>query len=282
MAVAADVGQALDAGLTLPASWYSDAEIHRLELERIFARTWQYAGRADAVDRSARRHRVETWGPFAFFNADPDARPLAEALGPLPDHLARGGVELDQLRFRERVVWDAQAVNWKIGIENYLECYHCPVAHPSFSRLIDVDPDAYLLESDGLLMSQFGPVRDAPGERAPYRPEGPIERAQYHFLWPNLTLNVEPGPLNLSLDVWLPAGPHELRGHTDYFFGEDVPDDKARELMAFGAEVAAEDMSLVVSVQAGLDSGAIPHGRLLVSSEHLIQHFQRLVHDAVA
>jgi len=26
----------------------------------------------------------------------------------------------------------------------------------------------------------------------------------------------------------------------------------------------------------------IPHGRLLPSSEHLIQHFQRLVHEALS
>ena len=52
--------------------------------------------------------------------------------------------------------------------------------------------------------------------------------------------------------------------------------------MAFGAQVAAEDTALVESVQAGLDSGAIPFGRLLPSSEHLIQHFQRLVYRALS
>src|SRR5262249_10935648 len=40
----------LDAGLTLPASWYGrDETVHRLELERIFARTWQYAARAEEL-----------------------------------------------------------------------------------------------------------------------------------------------------------------------------------------------------------------------------------------
>ena len=53
-------------------------------------------------------------------------------------------------------------------------------------------------------------------------------------------------------------------------------------MMAFANQVGAEDASLVASVQLGLSSGMIPHGRLLPSSEHLIQHFQRLVHDAVS
>ena len=37
----------LERGLTLPASWYSDPAVLRLEQERIFRRSWQYAGVAD-------------------------------------------------------------------------------------------------------------------------------------------------------------------------------------------------------------------------------------------
>ena len=39
--------------------------------------------------------------------------------------------------------------------------------------------------------------------------------------------------------------------------------------------------SLVESVQQGLDSGMVQQGRLLLSCEHLIQHFQRLVFEAL-
>jgi hypothetical protein len=52
-------------------------------------------------------------------------------------------------------------------------------------------------------------------------------------------------------------------------------------MMAFADQVGREDAALVASVQRGLSSGMVPHGRLLTSSEHLIQHFQRLVHDAL-
>ena len=52
-------------------------------------------------------------------------------------------------------------------------------------------------------------------------------------------------------------------------------------MMAFANQVGAEDASLVVSVQQGLSSGMIPYGRVLPSSEHLLQHFQRLVHEAL-
>jgi phenylpropionate dioxygenase-like ring-hydroxylating dioxygenase large terminal subunit len=36
-------------GRTLPFDWYSDPAVLRLERDRIFRRTWQYAGRADQV-----------------------------------------------------------------------------------------------------------------------------------------------------------------------------------------------------------------------------------------
>jgi choline monooxygenase len=352
-----DVGAAIDAGLTLPASWYgADPEIHRLELERIFSRSWQYAARTAEFEESGSyvatqvgrvpvvvvrdeegelrgyvnvcRHRghlvasgsgrratlqcpwtygldgclraaprserepgfdfdaysllpvsVDAWGPFVFVNPDPDAAPLAEALGRIPEYLAEGGIDVERLRFRERLEWSSPT-NWKVGIENYLECYHCPVAHPSFSKLIDVDPDEYLLRSEGLVSSQFGPLRD--GEPGFDYPRGEVKRAQYHLLWPSLTINVDPGPPNLSLDTWVPVGPHEVKGVSDYFFGEDVSEEEADEIRAFGLQVAAEDMALVESVQKGLDSGMVPYGRLLTTSEHLIQHFQRLVYEALS
>ena len=39
----------LEDGWTLPASWYSDAAVAAVERERIFARSWQYAGPAEQV-----------------------------------------------------------------------------------------------------------------------------------------------------------------------------------------------------------------------------------------
>ena len=41
----------LEEAATLPADWYFDPAIARLEEERIFHRSWQYAGRAEQVAR---------------------------------------------------------------------------------------------------------------------------------------------------------------------------------------------------------------------------------------
>ena len=58
--------------------------------------------------------------------------------------------------FRERVDYSL-AANWKIAVENYLECYHCPVAHPGFSRLVDVDPGLRTAsKATATIWSQYG------------------------------------------------------------------------------------------------------------------------------
>jgi phenylpropionate dioxygenase-like ring-hydroxylating dioxygenase large terminal subunit len=226
---------------------------------------------------------VDTWGPQVFVNPDPDASPLAETLGALPDVVAGGGLDLAGLEFRERQEFEIPA-NWKVVVENFLECYHCPIAHPSFSDLIDVDPDAYRLEATGLYSSQVAPVRDAAlahVEGAPYDARGDVSESQFHYLWPTFTLNVLPGPPNVSALLFLPDGPAKTRSIIDYFIAPGVDEKVIEEMIAFGNVVGSEDTDLVVSVQRGLDSGMVPQGRLLLTSEHLIQHFQRLVYDAI-
>jgi choline monooxygenase len=237
------------------------------------------------AELSLRPVQVDSWGPFVFVNPDLDAEPFAVVLGELPAQVDASGADFSRLRFRERREWTLQA-NWKVGLENYLECYHCPVAHPGFSELLDVDPDQYRLTIQPWFSSQFGEVRASvlDGSRtAAYDPRGgEIAAAQYHFLWPNVTINIEAGRLNLSIDAWIPDGPQRMRGYSDVFFGEDVPEEAQQEIIAFGLQVGKEDDSLCESVQRGLSSGMVSHGRLLRRSEQLIAHFQGLVFAALA
>jgi phenylpropionate dioxygenase-like ring-hydroxylating dioxygenase large terminal subunit len=225
---------------------------------------------------------VEAWGPFVFVNPDVEAAPLRETLGDLPDVVAGGHIDLTRLRFHSHQEW-SQDVNWKVALENYLECYHCPVAHPGFSKVIDVDPDAYRLSVEGFVSSQIGPVREsAVGPQAKgYDASGDVPASQYHFVWPNTTINVAPGPLNLSIERWVPVDAHRTVEVTDYFFGVDVTEERIQEVIEFDTQVAVEDVALVEAVQKGLDSGAVPQGRLMAESEQLVAAFQRRVFESL-
>ena len=220
---------------------------------------------------------VGTWGPFVFVNPDAGAPPLIDVLGAVPDLIRSVGIEIERLRFHSRVEYALEA-NWKIACENYLECYHCAVAHPTFSELVDVSPDAYRLEADGLVFNQFGPLRDGRGAYA----GGEVARSQFHFVWPNLKINIYPGRPNLSIGPVFPSGPGRSAGFLDYFFADDVDAAWIGELLAFDDQVGDEDRALVESVQRGVRAGMIEHGRLLPESERLIRHFQALVAAALA
>ncbi len=222
---------------------------------------------------------AEAWGPFVFVNPGREPEPLASALGDLPRLLAEGGLDVDGLRFHSRTESDEYAANWKVCAENFLECYHCAVAHPSLAKTIDVSHDAYVLEHDGMRLSQFSPPRGSDG--AAYETEGPIDRGQFHFVFPNTVANVMPGRQNLSIGPIVPRGPERTYRFLDYFIGDDVDEDWLRGFLELDEQVGAEDRGLVEAVQRGIGSGGLDSGVLLPESEQLIARFQALVLEAL-
>jgi phenylpropionate dioxygenase-like ring-hydroxylating dioxygenase large terminal subunit len=233
--------------------------------------------------------RVAEWGPFVFVNPEASGPSLEETLGELWSALP-----MDGLAFHHRVEYALES-NWKVACENYLECYHCAVAHPGFSAVIDVSPDEYLLQRHRWHMSQYAHVKNgarySPGE-PPGSPEipslGPLSRTgdsvagQFHFVWPNLKVNVYPGRPNLSIGPVWPDGSERSRGFLDYFFAPDEDESWIRDLLELDDQVGREDTALVERVQRGVRSGVLTEGRLLGESEQLIAHFDGLVREALA
>jgi len=229
--------------------------------------------------------RCDKLGPFIFVNFDENAKPVANYYGKVLDVIAGSGIDLDALECYSRDSWSSNA-NWKTMLENYLECYHCPVAHPGFSAAIDVDPDSYKLESYDWFFTQVGAAREADAKAKArvktYDTSGEIVQSQYHLLWPNCTININPGFPNLSIDVWNPDGPHKAQGFSTQFFAPGVDKKWAEELVQFNIQVGREDDDLTDSVQRGLMAGIPERGRFLKNSEHLIVDFQKLVVKSLA
>src|SRR6267154_6449307 len=87
-------------------------------------------------DLGLRPVALDTWGPFVFVNAGPDPEPLSAALGSMPAQVAELGLDVDHLVFYTRWQTELEA-NWKVVCENFLECYHCAVAHPQLAERLD-------------------------------------------------------------------------------------------------------------------------------------------------
>jgi phenylpropionate dioxygenase-like ring-hydroxylating dioxygenase large terminal subunit len=227
---------------------------------------------------------VDTLGPWVFVNADRDAEPLAKHYGKVLDIIAASGLNLETLQLHSRTQWEGHA-NWKTMLENFLECYHCAIAHPGFSAAIDVRPDKYDLSVHGWFCSQVGQVRQSALEGKSkvkiYDARGEVAQAQYHLLFPNMTININPGFPNLSIDVWMANGPSATKGFSEQYFGPGVSEEFVQELIEFNRQVGEEDDALTDSVQRGLRAGIPEKGRFLAGAEHLVGHFQRLVASAL-
>ena len=228
--------------------------------------------RVDLSDIALVAARLDSWGPFRFVSLDAEAPPLAELLGEIPLRLADAGIDVDALRFHHRADWEVSA-NWKIACENFLECYHCAVAHPRFSAQVDVSPDGYELVAGDSAWSQFGQLRS--------RGDAELPAGQFHFLWPTTTINVFPGRVNFSIGSMTPVTPDRTRRVLDYFFAPDADEAWISELLEFDDEVGREDARLVELVQRGAGAGVIAEGRLLPESEELVAGFQARVRAAL-
>jgi choline monooxygenase len=222
----------------------------------------------DPADWSLLPAQAGTWGPFLFVNPDPAAEPLAEWLGDLPELLARD-IDVNELVFHSRVEFGASA-NWKVVVENFLECYHCATAHPDFAAAVDVHPDRYDLEAHPTFAAQF------------CRAKADGDGGQFHLLYPNTGLNVFPGPANLSIGPIAPSGPNRTERYLDYFFLPGTDEAWLAEFFAFDDQVGREDTALVESVHRGMAADVLDHGRLLLNAEPLIAAFQGWVADRLA
>ncbi|HEY8375828.1 MAG TPA: aromatic ring-hydroxylating dioxygenase subunit alpha [Nannocystis sp.] len=89
-------------------------------------------GGGEAEELSLVPVRVDTWRGFVFVNVSGAAVPLRAWLGDLDALVAAHDLEVLRVAATHRYELSA---NWKLVIENYHECYHCPRIHPQLCRV---------------------------------------------------------------------------------------------------------------------------------------------------
>lgn len=221
--------------------------------------------------------RLETWEDFIFVNFDPDAEPLAAFLGEIPNQ-ARGFsfAGLKSAQRRDYVI----DCNWKVYVDNYLEGYHIPIAHPGLMR--EIDYAHYRTETFRYYSQQFAPIRGMkPGEDAGerfYAPGSGLKEALYFWIFPNLMLNIYPD--NISTNLIVPLSTGKTLTIFEWFF-HDIESAKTRgrveKAVRFSDEVQQEDILLCENVQKGLCSSTYDRGRYSVKRENGVHHFHMLL-----
>ena len=134
--------------------------------------------------------RCETWQRFIFVNFDPQAPPLSEFLGNIPQQASE--FQFDGLALTERRDYIVNC-NWKVYVDNYLDSYHIPVVHPGLMK--EIDYPRYRTETFRYYSQQLGPVKELKPNDATERVYPPgigLKEALYFWVFPNLMLNVYP------------------------------------------------------------------------------------------
>jgi phenylpropionate dioxygenase-like ring-hydroxylating dioxygenase large terminal subunit len=247
---------------------------------------WTYGldGRLRAAPRSEREPafdasgislipiRCETWGPLIFVNPDVDAGPLEDTLGEIPALAESRGLDLDAFPFRRRHEYDL-ASNWKVMIDNGIECYHCPTCHPSFAELYHVDSENYQLDSYDKCFVHSSRLKTSAPDAYDY---------QMYYVWPNFMMSVRRERGFFPLVVYPVDATRSVMVGEFYFSAELYDEAAVDEQVEFANQTLYEDVEIVGKVQEGLNSGLLPAGPLLMHSEEQIHRFQSLVYDSVS
>lgn len=212
--------------------------------------------------------RLECWGGFVFVNlAGEDAPPLLDALADIPAQFERH--DLAGLRIGRRIVIDVQA-NWKLLLENFYECFHCPTVHPEFCELVPAyrAAGAWGLAGDAA-SPEYKPgaqtlTLDGTARLPSFRGLTPQDRKALYIAQtfpPNLFLNVHPDYVNAH--AMFPTGPQSVRMVYDWLFEADrlpLANDDLEHYVALWDLTNRQDARNCEWQQQGLHSRAFSHG----------------------
>ncbi|MFI0820968.1 ring-hydroxylating oxygenase subunit alpha [Streptomyces sp. NPDC021098] len=243
--------------------------------------------RMDTFDRSRiclDRIQVEEFCGFVYVNLDPAARPLAEQAPDLAAEITERAPDIAGLTHAKRLHYDVRT-NWKNVIDNFLECYHCHVAHREFVSLVDMN--TYDVRTHGIWSSHFADAGTS--ANIAYDVSGAtVKEHAVWWLWPNTCLLRYPGRGNFMVFQVLPAGPDRTVETWDFFLESPELNEAEQQSVKYIDDVLqVQDIGLVESVQRGMGTPAFDQGRIVYDaerapglSEHGVHHFHGLVLDA--
>jgi Rieske 2Fe-2S family protein len=154
---------------------------------------------------------LDEWEGFLFVSLAPDPLPLSEAFAPVRERFRR--FALPALVSVRHTAYDVRA-NWKLILQNYSECLHCPTIHPELSTKLPYTSGANDLVAGAFLggYMEFKPphVSATMSGRACALPLGDLApedraRAFYYTLFPAMMLSLHPD-YAVYYTVW-PKGP---------------------------------------------------------------------------
>jgi Rieske 2Fe-2S family protein len=233
-----------------------------------------------------RRVACDVWDGHVFISlGDPPA--LGDQLRDLPARFAPW--TMTDLRMARRIEYDVRA-NWKLIVQNYNECLHCPVIHPLLNRMhhylgADNVPttNGYCGGVMGLKDGIETLSSDGRRRRAALPRLGPAEQrlVSYFAIYPNLLLTLHPDYM-VTVTIW-PVTPDRTRLVCEWHFHRDEiarPGFTADDAVEFWDVTNREDWAISERSQRGIASRGYTPGPFS-GRESQLWDFDRFVIQSV-
>ena len=230
------------------------------------------------------------WLNLADFPDSPNSpTPIGEQLNEsiierFGDYAAFARYHVRNLKVGKTIVYDVKA-NWKLIIENFMECYHCAPMHPEFCQLL---PDFKMGHVSDYVNGEAARLADnveaftitGKASRPPLPGLLPEDLRHYYgiVLQPNVLLNLLHD--HVVVHRFLPDGPGRTVITCDWLFDPEVmarPEFDPMDAVEIFDIVNRQDWEVCEWTQLSMGSKAYRSGGVYVPAEHHIRAFADFV-----
>ena len=232
---------------------------------------------------------IDEYAGFVFVSLNADAAPLLEALTASTEKITDfERYRLGELRVARRLVYEVEA-NWKILVENFDECLHCPTIHPELVKLVPL----YRLGEvwDGEAPDGGNWMRDDASSftitgTSGLPPLPGLEDADRHLYFgahqfPNLMVNLHPDAVMTYLLE--PRSPSHTTVTSEFLFRPEtiaMPDFDPSPVVELWDLISRQDWAVCERAQRGVASRAYRSG-VYPRNDRLLFDFNELYRTAM-
>ena len=240
----------------------------------------------DKADYGLLPAKADSWGFLVFVNLDPEAAPLSEQLGDLPERCS--GYRLEEWRVVREKTYEIES-NYKLIGENFMEFYHLPWVHPELVQVSKIE-DHYRWQGPGMYSgfcttpisqnTDSGGWQGLPALETLRRTDA--ESGRFIWLFPNTAVSILPN--HSFVIIAHPDGPARTIENTFVLthpesLGSEGAEEELNQLLKFWDLVNVQDIEIVERVQEGISNPAYRGGRMCYRFEEPVHRFQNMIID---
>jgi Rieske 2Fe-2S family protein len=172
---------------------------------------------------------IHIWEGFVFVNLDKNPAPFEVQMEALMGKFQAW--KMEELRIAHHIRYELNC-NWKLILQNYQECYHCPGVHPLLTELTPTQS----AQHDASQGAVIGGFMDLTKQRGSMTMDGEaaappicdvagddLQRVYYYSVFPNLLLT--PHPDFVLFHHITPLGPDKINNDCYWLFRPEIIND---------------------------------------------------------